>query len=591
MVDPLLLVLAGVALYTLAALALKARGYLPPSVKVSGPITTLHTKRGRAFLDWLASPGRFWRAWGNFGVGIALVVMAGMFIVVLQAGLTSVFNPQPATPVNEPQNVLVIPGVNDFLPLAAAPSIVLGLLVGLVVHEGGHGLLCRVEDIDIDSMGLAFLAFVPVGAFVEPDEESRRRADRGAQTRMFAAGVTNNFLVSLVGFLLLFGPITAAIVPVAGVPVGDTLSGSAANETAMEFGDVVTEVDGKRVTSQAEMDATLANTTDRQVTLGLESGDSVTVDRYLIVTRAVPSAVPGIDLRGEEPPRVETVDDEEIYTEGAFRDHVRDDPVVNLTTDRGSTEFVAGAYVARVAEDGAFADSEVPTDADRLVVTRVDGERVVSAEALGTVLDQKTPGDEVTVEAYVDGERRTYEVTLGGSGEDAVLGVQLRRGVGGIVLEDTGVDAYPAGLFLDVLGGNVDLGGSGDFVRAIGLVLFLPFISALGGGIDYNFAGFNGPVQNFYTVQGPLSVLDGGTFVLANAVFWTAWVNIQLGLFNCVPSFPLDGGHILRTSTESIVSRIPVGNRRALVSMTTTVVSLSMLAGLFLMIFGPRLFS
>ena len=591
MVDPLLLVLAGVALYTLAALALKARGYLPPSVKVSGPITTLHTKRGRAFLDWLASPGRFWRAWGNFGVGIALVVMAGMFIVVLQAGLTSVFDPQPATPVNEPQNVLVIPGVNDFLPLAAAPSIVLGLLVGLVVHEGGHGLLCRVEEIDIDSMGLAFLAFVPVGAFVEPDEESRRRADRGAQTRMFAAGVTNNFLVSLVGFLLLFGPITTAIVPVAGVPVGDTLSGSAANETAMEFGDVVTAVDGQRVTSQAEMDATLANTTDRQVTLGLESGDSVTVDRYLIVTRAVPGAVPGIDLRGAEPPRVETVDGEAIYTEGGFRDQVREDPVVNLTTDRGSTEFVAGAYVARVAEDGAFADSEVPTDADRLVVTRVDGERVVSAEALGTVLDQKTPGDEVTVEAYVDGERRTYEVTLGGSGEDAVLGVQLRRGVGGIVLEDTGVDAYPAGLFLDVLGGNVDLGGSGDFVRAIGLVLFLPFISALGGGIDYNFAGFNGPVQNFYTVQGPLSVLDGGAFVLANAVFWTAWVNIQLGLFNCVPSFPLDGGHILRTSTESIVSRIPVGNRRALVSMTTTVVSLSMLAGLFLMIFGPRLFS
>jgi membrane-associated protease RseP (regulator of RpoE activity) len=589
MVDPVALVLGGLALYTVLALVAKSRGLLPRSVRVSGPIMTLHTKRGRAFLDWLASPKRFWRAWGNFGVGIALVVMAGMFLVVLQAGVTSLLDPQAPTPVNEPQNVLVIPGVNDFLPLEAAPSIVLGLLIGLVVHEGGHGLLCRVEDIEIDSMGLAFLAFIPVGAFVEPDEDSRDAADRGAQTRMFAAGVTNNFAISLLGFALLFGPLTAAIAPVAGVPVGDTLAGSAAADTDLEYGDVITAVDGQPVSDAEEMESVLANTSERSVTLERRTGDAVTIDRYLILTRAVPNALPGVDIGGSTPPRIEHVDGEPVHTEGEFREILREQPKATLGTDRGTTEFVAGAYVAGVLQDGAFAAAGAPTGDATVVVTRVDDERVLTPEELSDALDPKQPGDEVTVETYVDGERRSYDVTLGGEDDEAILGVQLRRGTGGIVVDDTGVDAYPAGLFLNVLGGDVDVAGATGFFRAIGLVLFLPFLSVLGGGFDYNFAGFNGPVQNFYTVEGPLAALDGGAFLLANAVFWMGWVNIQLGLFNCVPSFPLDGGHILRASTESVVSRLPIPNRRAVVSMTTTVVSLSMFAGLFLMIFGPRL--
>ena len=138
MVDTLTLVLAGVVLYTVLALILKTRGLLPEWLRVSGPITTLHTQKGKVFLDWLAQPKRFWRAWGNFGVGVALVVMVGTFALVIFAGLQALSNPTP-TPLNQPRNVLAIPGVNDFLPLSAAVEIIFGLLVGLVVHEGATG--------------------------------------------------------------------------------------------------------------------------------------------------------------------------------------------------------------------------------------------------------------------------------------------------------------------------------------------------------------------------------------------------------------------------------------------------------------------
>jgi hypothetical protein len=204
MASTLTWVLAGLAIYTVGAMALRARGLLPESIRVSGPIITWHTKRGRIFLNKLARHRRFWRAWGNIGVGIAIVVMVGFGIVVFLSAVAIGLSPEQAadSPIRNPQNALVIPGVNDFLPLSVAPEIIAGLLIGMVVHEGGHGLLCRVEDIEIESMGLAMFAFIPIGAFVEPDEDDRMRANRGAQTRMFAAGVTNNFAVTAVRLAL-----------------------------------------------------------------------------------------------------------------------------------------------------------------------------------------------------------------------------------------------------------------------------------------------------------------------------------------------------------------------------------------------------
>ena len=596
--ETLVWIVVGLALYWFGILFLDSQGLLPDYVGTQGPILTVHTKRGRDLLDWIAQSKRLWRAWGNFGLGIALVVMVGTFLLLVLQAVAVIQNPPPSTPATQPQNVLVIPGVNQFLPLSVAFEILLGLLIGLVVHEGGHGIMCRVEGIEIRSMGIAALAVLPIGAFVEPDEESRENADRGAKSRMFAAGVTNNFAVTVAAFLLLFGPVVGSIAVAPGAAVGLSFDGSAAAEAGIERGDRIVAVDGQRIDSNEQLEDAISTADDRTVSVTLAGGEQTELRRSLLVTAVHPESpyAGPVSVDSDNTTTIAAVDGTDVHSETAFLRAVGDDRVVTLRTDAGETVTGPVGALTTVQSGGSAAGAGMPAEAP-VVITAIDGQRIHNASALSSTLDRYDPGETVTVEAYHDGTPREYDVTLGDGGDgDAIIGVFVTPGFSGVTFSEVGVRLYPAGQFLDLLGGRSGALAGGDggpivsFLSGVLGVLLLPFAS-VSLPFNFNFAGFVAWNSDFYTVAGgPFAFLgEWGLFLFANILFWTGWVNLNLGFFNCIPAFPLDGGHILRTSTEAVVSRLPTSQGRQLTTMVTTTIGLVMLVSLLLMIFGPQL--
>jgi membrane-associated protease RseP (regulator of RpoE activity) len=169
-----------------------------------------------AFFDFFGRFSQIFRVYGTFGVVITILISIGM-VAMLIFSLDVLFTIQPEpTDLHKPQNLLLIPGLNEFVPSTFA--VWFAFVLTLVIHEFGHAILCRVEKIKISCMGLLILV-IPIGAFVEPDEEEVKKATSNARLRMYGAGIANNIIIGLLCFSLLtvcIGFVTPTNEPVIG---------------------------------------------------------------------------------------------------------------------------------------------------------------------------------------------------------------------------------------------------------------------------------------------------------------------------------------------------------------------------------------
>jgi len=401
----------------------------------------VRTTRGLRLLDKLANPKKFWRVFANIGI---LLTVFGMFfmLAILLIGDIRILITQPApTALNAPQNVLLIPGINQFIPLTWG---LIGLIVTLVVHELSHGILSRVADIKVKSLGL-LIALVPIGAFAEPDEAQllgtdatpgEKIATRPERLRVFSAGITANFAVALIAFLLFFGPVLSAVTSVDGLGIAGVVSGSPAEKA------------------------------------GLQPG---------------------------------------------------------------------------------------------MVLNQIDSVKISNTDEFQTFMNATYQGQTINIIALDQGVSRTFVVVLDKNPnyDKGFLGIQ-------------GGSASELLSFLKLVPSNLN-----NFQGWAALAA-LPFL----------FGGFTGDTAHLYQPIGWGASLGPAFFWIANTLLWVGWINFWVGLFNCLPAVPLDGGHIFRELFKSLAEKFlrNTEDQERVTSVLVTTLGVVILASFLILIVGPYIF-
>jgi len=92
-----------------------------------------------------------------------------------------------------------IPGVMPVVPGLNIPFLsgILSLFLAFSLHEFAHGVISISKKVRVKSTGLLIAGVLPVGAFVENDEKKMEKIKKEWQNQILVAGITANFLLSL----------------------------------------------------------------------------------------------------------------------------------------------------------------------------------------------------------------------------------------------------------------------------------------------------------------------------------------------------------------------------------------------------------
>jgi membrane-associated protease RseP (regulator of RpoE activity) len=167
---------------------------------------------------------------GVFGL---LAVIFGSFIehaFAITSGESTMPGVSPIIPwIEEGEWGFVVPGIGIFIPLIYG---LISLIILLVVHEFSHGILARAHKLKLKSTGLLTVGPIPVGAFVEPDEEKFREVDSIVKMRVLSMGSFSNLVLSVIAITLFM----FLILPSDGWVVADS------NITSIRNGTMVTAI-------------------------------------------------------------------------------------------------------------------------------------------------------------------------------------------------------------------------------------------------------------------------------------------------------------------------------------------------------------
>jgi membrane-associated protease RseP (regulator of RpoE activity) len=219
--------------------------------EVKFPLILIHTPYGLSFFDKIARtrPAKFYAKFNIYLMplitALAIFLIVGSMMVLFSNGVA-----RAGVRDAGPQSNLLIPGLNPYLPWTYGW---IALVITIIVHEAGHGIVARIYGIKVESTGLVLILGIPIGAFVNIEREELARTPLKQKSAVLTAGPMNNMILAglcLLGLYLIVSNLT--VLPVTGVPkygvqvlgVGD---GTIAKSIGLVKGSIIQNIDGTQV--------------------------------------------------------------------------------------------------------------------------------------------------------------------------------------------------------------------------------------------------------------------------------------------------------------------------------------------------------
>lgn len=231
----ILLFLGIVAISWLLILQLERMGKL--NMERHAILLIFRTERGKGFISGIAKYKRFWKIVSSIGIAVGVLGMLFVVFSLVYSLYSTYFLKIPVEGAKA-----VIPGVT--IPFWYG---IIGLMTVLLVHEFAHGIIARSEDVKIKTLGAVFLTIIPIGAFVEPDEEELKAKGTISRMRIYAAGSFGNILLAIFAFTMMMS-FSGYFFNTSTIEIGGVMPNSPA-EGILEKGMVLEAVDGVPISS------------------------------------------------------------------------------------------------------------------------------------------------------------------------------------------------------------------------------------------------------------------------------------------------------------------------------------------------------
>ena len=219
--------------------------------EIKFPLILIHTPYGLSFFDKVAG-SKIAKFYARFNTYLMPLITALAVFLIVGSLMVLFSNGAAREGVRDigPQSNLLIPGLNPYLPWTYGW---IALVLTIIIHEAGHGIVARVYGVKVESTGLVLILGIPIGAFVNIEREELARTKLKEKSAILTAGPMNNMIVAGLSLGLLY-IVVSTLVPLPqqdstqyGVEIMTVGDGSLANSIGLKKGDVVLDIEGDRV--------------------------------------------------------------------------------------------------------------------------------------------------------------------------------------------------------------------------------------------------------------------------------------------------------------------------------------------------------